>query len=162
MTRSANPIEIWTHRPRIDRADLIVEMMDDICPETQEDFLWAKQHLGMEARECIDLFIKAEKLALLRAPDGQPLYLFAFSPYLSTFSTSRRRGLGLYLTKEILRWSRTQAGQDFFDGTWALADVADIGKSFHAAWITKMGYTFYDAHTLPSGPVINRYRFERV
>lgn len=153
-------IEDWSHVGPGDRLDLLDEMIDDICPETQADFDWAEVHLGMSAEDCLGLFVNAPKLGLLRAPDGKPLYLFAFNPALSTFSTSRRRAMGMYLTKHILRWARTPEGDAFFRGTSVLADAADVDASFGGAWVRKMGYTFVDSIRLPTGPTINRYRYE--
>lgn len=152
-------IENWSDRSQRDRYILIDGMTQDICPGTVADFRWSREFLGVGEDDCIKLFVAAPKLALLRAPDGKPLYLFAFNPYLSSFSTSRRRSMGVYLTKTILRWARTPEGEEFFRDTWVVLDEADVGVSFTGAWVHKMGYTYTDQFRLPTGPNILRFKY---
>ena len=150
--------------PQPQRLELVNQFLANLHPDTEEDFRWGAEHLGMSFYDCVGLFVEAKKLYLVRDPDKQPLYMIAFGDtgYLSTLCAKHLDQHRLSMTKLCIRYSKSEEGIRELQGTYGAADEQDLkdGK-LTFLWVYGMGYDYCDKVQLDTGPIIHRFAFNR-
>lgn len=128
---------------------------------TKADLDFAVTAFGQTENEFWQPYYDAQRLAMVGYPDEviNPMYLFAVGPtgFITTLVGKSYRPLAL--TKALIRFSRTDEGRSFFEGTHGAGDVADVDAGiFNTDWAAAIGFVYCDTISA-YGTRFNRYLY---
>lgn len=132
----------WSIQGKLGIIDLILR---EPHKYTRDDLAWAKEHFGMDLDAVRTRFASLPKLAYVRQYDTQmPLYMFGVDDHnqIQTLSHEALEHQKVHMTKSILRFMRTPAGEEFFRGAIGIAERSDATPQL-LAWTAKLGFAKY-------------------
>lgn len=115
---------------------------------TLEDIEWMQEKLGIDEPACRAMFKEAPVLGAIMA-DGVPLYIFSVSAngHASTASEERLESFRWYMTKELIKFRRSDLGRKMLSGSIGFADEVDLRNgSVRHRWLEAIGYAPYSTY----------------
>ena len=147
----------WTK----DQRDAAVDwVFDHPHPYVTEDIEFSGRVFGIDEAACRAMFKDAPIFGVL-LKDDRPLYIFAVASngHCSTASEARLEANRWYMTKELIRFGRSELGHRMLAGSIGFADEADLKDgSVRHRWLEAIGYRPYAEYPL-NGQVFICYHF---
>jgi hypothetical protein len=126
---------------------------------TVDDLAWAKKTFDMDVPQVRAHFALLRKLAFVYRNDAAqlPVYLWGVdgNGQIHTLSHVDLEGYKVGMTKDVLRFMRTEEGKKFFEGTIGIAETSDTTPAL-VAWAAKLGFAQY-AQKSYSGQTFNYF-----
>jgi hypothetical protein len=136
-------ISRWHLQAKLGKIDAILR---EPHPYTQADMEWAHKTFGMEKAQVRAHFALLPKLAYCYVgTDTEAIaYLWGVdgNGQIHTLSHARLEGYKVGMTKDVLRYMRTDDGQEFFKGAIGIAERSDATPGL-IAWAGKLGFASY-------------------
>ncbi len=128
------------------RKDAAIDhVFDHPHPFTIEDVEWSKGAYGFNEAQCRQIFRDAPTLGVM-LKDDVPLYIFAVqtNKTLSTASEERLAGLKRYMTKELVRFGKSELGRHMLAPAIAFAEESDVlNGTVRHQWAKACGFEPY-------------------
>lgn len=129
----------WTQAERDAAVDWV---FDHPHRFTVEDIEWAQRHLRLSEPECRAVFKGAARLGVVSA-EGLPAYIFAVpnTGIVSTASEARLEQFRLSITKDLIRFNRSDVGRAMLRNTTGHVEISDLDNgSVRSRWLEAIGY----------------------
>tara|TARA_R100001163_G_scaffold64857_1_gene60181 strand:- start:1302 stop:1787 length:486 start_codon:yes stop_codon:yes gene_type:complete len=148
---------------KAEREAHITALMAEPHQGTIEDLDFAAKHLEMTPQESLAMFATAEVFCGVQHPERDDVMLYMFCVSNGYFSTLLHRDLDRFkvtLTKSLIRYARSPAGQAMGWGKCCWADVDDIAQGYFTnAWAKRIGFEPIDTYDA-AGTTFQRYQFQ--
>lgn len=146
--------------PQLERDAAVDWVFDHPHAFTTEDIEWSAEHFGMTEADCRQIFKDASVLGVMLHED-RPLYIFAvIDRKLSTASESRLSGLKWTMTKELVRFGKSDLGRKMLTGVIAFAEVSDVDRGMvRHQWARAIGFVPYTTAEF-HGQVFHLYSYQ--
>lgn len=114
--------------PKADRVAAVDWVFNHPHPFLKADVAWLEATFDQDEQRTRNIFINAPRLAVVLL-DERPLYLFCVNEannLLTTASEERLDKARLFLTRALMKFSRSPAGHAMFKGVIAAGEVGEL------------------------------------